>query len=105
MSEQRIPKSDEVWTDVANPSVARTVVNVYSDAVTYYLESKTLYAMTLDDFVKYSTPPEPAVIGSRHLSPNEASPVGFYADESPNWGTATHRLDLMSDGEFRVVKL
>ena len=98
MTDKRIPKPGEVWT---YGSGLRPVVNVYPDAVTYTIHGH-LNATTLDGFLDAYTPPEPTVVETRWLSP--ASNM-FFIDRIGPHDDHTHRLDLMSDGEFRVVKL
>ena len=98
MSEQRIPKPGEAWR--CGPS-KRTVINVYPDAVTFLGFDGEVYAVTLDDFLECSTPPEPTVVASLHFTHRSDSGFILYGHEAD----ANHRLDLMSDGEFRVVKL
>lgn len=91
---KRIPKPGEVWF---NKHESFEVVNVWPDAVTYKYPSSRLMATTLDTFLDCFTPPEPTVIMSRWLFQNIASL------EQMNF--CTHRLDYMSDGEYRLVKL
>jgi hypothetical protein len=91
---RRIPKPGEVWR---NRGDSIEVVNVYPDAVTYRYGSPGLLATTLDSFLGCFTPPEPTVISSRWLHQH-------YAGLTP-LTVSTHRLDYMSDGEYRLVKL
>lgn len=94
---KRIPKPGEVWR---NGSLLLDVVNVYPDAVTYAYNAHNvskLLAVTLDSFLHLFTPPEPTVVASRWLFQN-------YAGLEPI-DCCTHRLDYMSDGEYRLVKL
>ena len=102
MNDKRIPKPGEEW---GGPyGATRKVVSVYPDAVTYLYDDNELLAMTLDVFVAHSTPPEPTAVGTLYLAACPALASGIRGSHS---GTHefTHRLDLMSDGEFRVVKL
>ena len=105
MNDKRIPKPGEEW---GGPyGATRKVVSVYPDAVTYLYDDNELLAMTLDVFVAHSTPPEPTAVDTLWLSsaaePNEDDRTMFTCWAKQ--GNSTHRLDLLSDGEFRVVKL
>ena len=108
MTDKRIPKQGEVWTTKAGSEMR--IVNVYPDAVTYYYPDAVTYyygdggtvlhAAELSYWLDNSTPPEPTVEASRYIQQ-----YGQGIDTTCHPDTATHRLDLMSDGEFRVVKL
>lgn len=99
MTDKRIPKVGEVWTTGLDSSL--TILNVYPDAVTYrFNDSAKPYAYTLETFVDNFTPPKPTVVDSRFLVEYRRQ-----IDTTAPERMATHRLDLMSDGEFRVVKL
>lgn len=91
---KRIPKPGEVWF---NKGESFEVVNVWPDAVTYRYPTSRLLSATLDTFLDCFTPPEPTVVVSRWLYQNIA------ALEQMDF--CTHRLDYMSDGEYRLVKL
>ena len=103
MNDKRIPKPDEEWTYEGNQT---PVVNVYPDAVTIMWGDR-LTAETLEAFVESYTPPEPTAVDTLWLSsaaePNEDDRTMFTCWAKQ--GNSTHRLDLLSDGEFRVVKL
>lgn len=91
---KRIPKPGEVWH---NRYSSPEVVSVYPDAITYKYNSPGLLAATLDDFLSCFTPPEPTVVTSRWLHQNYFGTLPL--------PQCTHRLDCMSDGEYRLVKL
>jgi len=106
VNDKRIPKPGEEWGGRVRGN-SRKVVSVYPDAVTYLYDDNELLAMTLDVFVAHSTPPEPTAVDTLWLSsavePNEDDRTMFTCWAKQ--GNSTHRLDLLSDGEFRVVKL
>ena len=103
MSDKRIPKPGEVWVDRSN-GLARTVVNVYPDAVTYRVfDEESPNAKTLDQFMACSAPPEPTVVRSE--------PVFYSADDgflilqpgTAQFGPYAYvgTIAAMSDGTFR----
>lgn len=99
----RTPKSGEHWRRLTSVEVAR-IANVYDDCLTYWYEGRKV-ATTLDDFTTRYAPPAPTVVGSMFLfiAPHLASGIrGSYFNEPC---PATHAVQLMSDGDFRVVRL
>lgn len=89
-----------MWRTLTNTPM--TVVNVYPDAVTYrYSQGGQLHAAELTYWLAYATPPEPTVMESRWL----VTTTRTFGTSTRSLATATHRLDYLSDGEFRVVKL
>lgn len=110
MTDQRIPKPGEVWRNNVAPDQFAVVQSVYPDALVYLFhlfeddEPKTMTDIP-EHFVSRYRPPEPTVVASKWLEP---CGEGACAEPFHWWSNdvgATHRLDLMSDGEFRVVKL
>lgn len=99
MSDQRIPKVGEVWT-IGDGT--RTVWAVYDGQVAVETEEQDVRMIVgLDYFLGNYDPPEPTVVESRWITLyNNEFTVHLSKLFDP-----THRLDLMSDGEFRVVKL
>lgn len=111
MTDQRIPRAGEVWRNNVAPDQFAVVQSVYPDALVYLFhlfegdKPKTMTDIP-EHFVSRYRPPEPTVVASKWL---EVCSHGACSERFHLWGAAdddaTHRLDLMSDGEFRVVKL
>ena len=97
MTGKRIPKQGEVWTIGGE---TRTVWCVSDDHVAVGFPDGSREVVTLDYFTASYTPPEPTVADSLHVGSNRHHQIVYGGVGNP-----THRLDLMSDGEFRVVKL
>lgn len=101
MGDKRIPKVGEVWTHCGG---TRTVWAVEGGIVAFECGDGDRGIVDVDYFIQTYDPPEPTVVGSRWLAASDGSVAKFYAFSYLD-AYATHRLDLMSDGEFRVVKL
>lgn len=113
MSSPRLPKVGEVWRSKLNATsgASAEIQSAYPDAVVYLFRSHDdeepgTHAEIPERFVQRYRPPEPTVVSSRFLVIDDDDPTRFYVFKSPEEDDANvHRLDLMSDGEFRVVKL
>lgn len=88
-----------------------TIQSAYPDALVYLYDygdgssEPTTCTDTPESFLKRYWPPASTVVGSlwaRYAPQYERGPIEYWTSQTY---LATHRLDLMSDGEFRVVKL
>lgn len=105
----RLPKPGEVWRLKADRDMTAEIVNVYPDALVYLYDHGDNEPTTCVDipekFVNRYNPPEPTVLSSKWLLPIPADRTRFVTYDVKPGASATHRLDLLSDGTFRVVEL